>query len=172
MRSLRELMNLEIKHIRSKDWQAVNEIYKMGIETGIATFELEVPSWEKWDQSHLKSCRLAAWLNNTLVGWAALSPVSDRCVYGGVAEVSVYVDTNQSGKGIGTKLLENLVKASEKEGFWTLQAGIFRENEASIQLHKKVGFREIGYREKVGKKNGIWHDNIILEKRSKTIGID
>ena len=172
MRSLRELMNLEIKHIRSKDWQAVNEIYKMGIETGIATFELEVPSWEKWDQSHLKSCRLAAWLNNTLVGWAALSPVSDRCVYGGVAEVSVYVDTNQSGKGIGTKLLENLVKASEKEGFWTLQAGIFRENEASIQLHKKVGFREIGYREKVGKKNGIWHDNVILENRSKTIGID
>ena len=115
---------------------------------------------------------MAAWLDNTLVGWAALSPVSDRCVYGGVAEVSVYVNTNYGGKGIGTLLLEGLVNKSENEGFWTLQAGIFRENIASIELHKKVGFREIGYREKVGKKNGIWYDNVILERRSKIVGID
>jgi phosphinothricin acetyltransferase len=165
-------LNLEIKHIEPSDWQAVAYIYKLGIDTGIATFENIIPSWEKWDQSHLKTCRLAAWLDNTLVGWAALSPVSDRGVYGGVAEVSVYVDSNHSGKGIGTELLENLIIASENEGIWTLQAGIFRENEVSIRLHKKVGFREIGYREKVGKKNEIWYDNVILERRSKIVGID
>jgi phosphinothricin acetyltransferase len=165
-------LKLEIKNIKPKDRHAVANIYKSGIETGIATFETEVPSWEIWDQSHLESCRLAAWLDNTLVGWAALSPVSDRCVYGGVAEVSVYVNTNYGGKGIGTLLLEGLVTKSENEGFWTLQAGIFRENIASIELHKKVGFREIGYREKVGKKNGIWYDNVILERRSKIVGID
>lgn len=165
-------MKLEIKHINPQDWQAVADIYKLGIESGIATFETEIPSWEHWDAKHLKTCRLSAWLDDSLVGWAALSPVSDRCVYGGVAEVSVYVNTSYGGKGIGTQLLQSLIAASENEGIWTLQAGIFRENEASIELHKKVGFREIGYREKVGKKDGIWHDNIILEKRSKTIGID
>lgn len=165
-------MKIEIKHIKAEDWQAVANIYKLGIETGIATFEMEVPTWEKWDQTHLQICRLAAWLDNTLIGWAALSPVSDRCVYGGVAEVSVYVDTNHNGKGIGTLLLEELITKSEHEGIWTLQAGIFRENIASIELHKKVGFREIGFREKVGKKNGKWYDNAILERRSKTVGID
>ena len=165
-------MKIEIRHIKPQDWQAVSNIYKLGIETGIATFETQVPSWEKWDLTHLKSCRLAAWLDDTLVGWAALSPVSDRCVYGGVAEVSVYVDTSHNGKGIGTLLLKSLITKSENEGIWTLQAGIFRENIASIELHKKVGFREIGYREKVGKKNGIWYDNAILERRSKTVGID
>lgn len=165
-------MNVDIKHIEAQDWEAIAVIYRLGIETGIATFETKIPSWENWDQAHFKTCRFAAWLENKLVGWAALSPVSDRCVYGGVAEVSVYVDTNQKGKGIGTKLLESLIEASENEGIWTLQSGIFRENEGSIQLHKKVGFREIGYREKVGKRNGIWHDNVILEKRSKIVGID
>jgi len=165
-------LNVEIKHIKLEDWKAIANIYKLGIETGIATFESTIPSWEIWDQTHIKNCRLAAWLDNTLVGWAALSPVSDRCVYGGVAEVSVYVNTNYGGNGIGTLLLEDLFSESEIEGIWTLQAGIFRENVASIELHKKVGFREIGYREKVGKKNGIWYDNVILEKRSKIIGID
>lgn len=164
-------MKVEIKHIKIQDWQAISKIYKQGINTGIATFETEVPSWEQWDNSHLKIDRLAAWSTNNIVGWAALSPVSDRCVYGGVAEVSVYVDTNYNGKGIGTQLLEHLIALSENEGIWTLQAGIFRENKASIQLHKKVGFREIGYREKIGKRNGIWYDNTILERRSKIIGI-
>lgn len=165
-------MNIEIKHIKPQDWQTVANIYKLGIETGMATFETEIPTWEEWDQSHLESCRFAAWLDNKLVGWAALSPVSDRCVYGGIAEVSVYVDTNHNGKGIGTQLLKSLITTSENEGLWTLQAGIFRENIASIELHKKVGFREIGYRKKVGKKNGTWYDNIILERRSKIVGID
>ena len=165
-------MKIEINHIKPEDWEAVSKIYKLGIETGIATFETEIPAWSTWDKSHLKKCRFAAWLDNHLVGWAALSPVSSRCVYGGVAEVSVYVDIGYFGKGIGTQLLQRLVIESEKEGIWTLQSGIFRENKASIQLHKKAGFREIGYRESVGKKDGIWYDNVILEKRSKTIGID
>lgn len=165
-------MIIEILHIKPEDWEAVSKIYKLGVETGIATFETEIPSWLNWDKSHLKKCRFAAWSDNQLVGWAALSMVSERCVYGGVAEVSVYVDTNYLGNGIGTKLLQSLIIESESEGFWTLQSGIFRENEASIQMHKKLGFREIGYREKIGKKDGVWVDNVILERRSKTIGID
>jgi len=165
-------LNVELKHINPQDWNTIARIYKLGIDTGIATFETETPSWNNWDLSHMQSCRIAAWLDNHIVGWAALSPVSDRCVYGGVAEISVYVDTSQSKKGIGTLLLHRIIIESEKEEIWTLQAGIFRENKASIQLHKKVGFREIGYREKISKQNGIWYDNIILERRSKTIEID
>jgi L-amino acid N-acyltransferase YncA len=165
-------LKLEIKHINVQDWQAIAEIYKRGVDTGFATFETELPSWEQWDNSHLRAGRLAAWMENNILGWAALSSVSNRCVYGGVAEVSVYVDTQYNGKGIGTQLLERLISESENEGVWTLQSSIFRENEASIQLHKKMGFRQIGYREKVGKRNGTWHDNIILERRSKTIGIN
>ena len=165
-------MNIEIKHISQQDWESVGNIYKLGIETGIATFETEVPTWGKWNQSHLKTCRLAAWLDSNLVGWAALSSVSDRCVYDGVAEVSIYVDTNLNGKGIGTQLLQRLIIESENEGYWTLQAGIFPENKTSISVHKNAGFREIGYREKIGKKNGVWYDNAILERRSKKVGID
>ena len=164
-------MKLEIKHINPQDWGVVARIYKLGIETGIATFETQIPSWSKWNLSHMQSCRIAAWLDNHIVGWAALSPVSNRCVYGGVAEVSVYINPNHSKKGIGTQLLECIIEESEKEGIWTLQAGIFRENEGSIQLHKKVGFREIGHREKVGNLNNVWYDNVIMERRSKTIGI-
>ena len=165
-------MNIKLRHIEPKDWEAVANIYKLGIDTGMATFETDIPSWSTWNNAHLKTCRFAAWLENKLVGWAALSPVSDRCVYAGVAEVSVYVTPNYNGTGIGTQLLQSLIAASENEGIWTLQAGIFRENEASIQLHKKVGFREIGYRKKIGKRNGVWYDNIILERRSKIVGID
>ncbi len=164
-------MKLEIKHITPDNWHEIARIYKHGIETGIATFETETPSWKHWDLSHLSSCRMAAWLEQDLVGWTALSPVSKRSVYAGVAEVSVYVDVNLSQRGIGTQLLEQMTSESEKEGIWSLQASIFRENKASIQLHKKVGFREIGYRERVGKRNGVWYDNILLERRSKLIGI-
>jgi len=164
---------LQINNMIKDDWSRVSKIYKEGIETGLATFETEIPSWSTWSTAHLKTCKFVAKLDNIVVGWAALSPVSDRCVYGGVAEVSVYVDTNYSGKGIGTKLLQELIDQSEKEGFWTLQSGIFPENKASIKLHKKLGFREIGFREKIGKmKDGVWRDNIILERRSKTIGIN
>lgn len=166
-------MSIEIKNMQLKDWTVVTNIYQLGIETDNATFETETPSWSTWNDTHMQSCRLTAWLERTIVGWAALSPVSDRCVYGGVAEVSVYVDTNYNGKGIGTKLLQELINQSEKEGFWTLQSGIFPENLASLLLHKKLGFREIGFRKKIGKtKNGIWRDNIILERRSKIVGIN
>jgi len=166
-------MSIEIKNMLFKDWTDVERIYQLGIATGHATFEPQTPTWEHWDNTHIKSCRFIASLNKKIVGWAALSLVSSRCVYGGVAEVSVYVDPNFSGKGIGTKLLEQLINESEKEGFWTLQSGIFPENRASLQLHKKLGFREIGYREKIGKmQNGTWRDNIILERRSKKIGIN
>ena len=166
-------MKIEIRDIEIADWSTIARIYQLGITTEIATFETEIPSWSAWNDIHLQSCRFVALLENVIVGWAALSPVSSRCVYGGVAEVSVYVDTNYSRKGIGTKLLQELIGRSEKEGFWTLQSGIFPENKASIQLHKKLGFREIGYRERIGKmKNGIWRDNIILERRSKIIGMD
>jgi len=155
-----------------KDWEYVSRIYRLGINTGIATFEKEIPSWNTWDTAHLKSCRLIAEYDNKIVGWAALSPVSDRCVYGGVAEVSVYVDISYNNKGIGTRLLQELIIQSKTNGIWSLQSGIFPENKASIHLHKKLGFREVGFREKIGKKDGVWHDNVILEKRSKTIGID
>lgn len=166
-------MKIEIKHIQPSDWQLIAAIYKLGIETGYATFETKIPSWKQWNETHIKTCRLAAWLENKIVGWAALSPVSNRWVYRGVAEVSVYVDTHYSGKGVGTMLLQKLIRESEKAGFWTLQSGVFPENKASIKLHKKLGFREIGYREKIGKlKNGTWLDNIILERRSKIIGLD
>jgi phosphinothricin acetyltransferase len=155
-----------------KDWGNVSRIYRLGIDTGIATFEKVIPSWNMWDKAHLKSCRLIAENDNKIVGWAALSPVSGRCVYGGVAEVSVYIDISYNNKGIGTRLLQELIKHSEMNSIWTLQSGIFPENKASIQLHKKLGFREIGFREKIGKKDGVWYDNVILEKRSKKIGID
>ncbi len=165
-------MSIEIKHITAEDWSNVSSIYKDGIATGVATFETEVPSWDQWNASHLKMCRLAAWIANQLVGWAALSPVSSRCVYGGVAEVSVYVHTRFQGKGIGSKLLEHLITESEQESIWTLQSGIFPQNIASINLHKKLGFRTIGYRERIGKLGDTWYNNVLMERRSKTVGID
>jgi len=157
--------------LNKKHWNQVAQIYREGIETGIATFETEVPNWEVWDASHLKSCRIVAKNNNEVVGWAALTSVSSRCVYGGVAEVSVYVSSKYRGQKIGTNLLEKLIEQSEKEGFWTLQSGIFAENKASIKMHQNAGFRIIGYREKIGKLNKLWKDNVILERRSKIIGI-
>ncbi len=166
-------MEVKIKKMQPKDWKAIAYIYELRIATGNATFETEIPSWSIWNNAHLKSCRFAAWLDSKIVGWAALSPTSNRSVYQGVVEVSVYIDINYNGNGIGTKLLQELIDQSEKEGLWTLQSGIFPENLASLQLHKKFGFREIGFREKVGKmKKGAWRDNIILERRSKKVGIN
>jgi len=152
------------------DWPAVAEIYKEGIATGYATFELEVPDYKHWDKAHLSSCRLVALVDQTVVGWAALSPVSSRCVYGGVAEVSVYIAMAQRGKGLGEKLLNQLIQASEEAGLWTLQAGIFPENAGSIQIHEKTGFRLIGKRERIGKLHGVWKDNLIYERRSNHVG--
>ncbi|MBT8264299.1 MAG: GNAT family N-acetyltransferase [Muriicola sp.] len=161
-----------LKAMAVEDWPSVAKIYQEGIATGFATFELEVPTYEQWDKAHLTSCRLVALHNQTIVGWAALSPVSNRCVYGGVAEVSVYVAMAHRGKGLGEKLLDKLVQESEKAGLWTLQSGIFPENLGSIQIHKKTGFRLIGKRERIGKLHGEWKDNLIFERRSNNVGID
>lgn len=165
-------LELTIRKMKDEDFPQVAAIYQKGLETGIATFETEIPSWKSWDQSHLKTGRFVAQFDGRLAGWAALSPVSSRCVYGGVAEVSVYVDPAYQRKGIASKLMQELIDESEKEGLWTLQSGIFPQNKSSINLHLKLGFREIGYREKIGKKAGVWHDNILLERRSKKIGIN
>lgn len=165
-------MSMIIKPMQSEDWPEVARIYKLGIATGLATFEKNVPTWESWDKAHLQECRLVAFENQILVGWAALSPVSSRCVYKGVAEVSVYVDTNQSGRGIGTLLMKTLISKSESLGFWTLQSGIFPENIASVHLHERSGFRKIGIRERIGKMDGKWYDTLLMERRSSSTGID
>jgi L-amino acid N-acyltransferase YncA len=162
---------VEIQQMKPSDWLAVADIYKQGIETGMATFETTVPEWEQWNENHIESCRLIAKINENTVGWAALSAVSSRCVYGGVAEVSVYVSSLARGKKIGEYLLRNLIEQSEEQGYWTLQSGIFPENLASIRLHEKLGFRKIGYRERIGQLDGDWKDNILMEKRSNKKGL-
>lgn len=154
----------------SSDWGRVADIFAEGLATGNATFETEVPSWESWDESHLQACRLVADVAGFVVGWAALSGVSDRCVYGGVAEISVYVDDEARGRGVGTRLLTALVEASEDEGLWTLQAGIFAENVASVRVHEKCGFRIVGTRERLGQLDGRWRDVLLLERRSRVTG--
>jgi phosphinothricin acetyltransferase len=149
----------------------VLRIYLEGIATGNATFEVEAPSWEKWDGSHLPNCRLIAQEESKILGWAALSPVSSRRVYAGVVEVSAYVAEAARGKGIGKSLLSALIESSEDCGVWTLQAGIFPENTASITLHKSLGFREVGRRERIGKMGDAWRDVVLLERRSAKVGI-
>lgn len=153
-----------------QDWGAVREIYLEGIRTGNATFETQAPDWERWDTAHLRSCRLVARSGSEVLGWAALSPVSSRCVYAGVAEVSVYVTERVRGRKIGSALLAALVKISEREGIWTLQAGIFPENIPSIEMHKRCGFRAVGIREKLGCMDGRWRDVLLMERRSKVVG--
>lgn len=160
---------MEIRNLLPTDWEHVKLIYEKGIATGNATFQTSAPSWEEWNNSHLQRCRIIAEEDGKVVGWAALTSVSSRCVYAGVAEVSVYVDPAQSGKGIGSKLLEQLIELSEVDGIWTLQAGIFPENISSLKIHEKNGFRILGTREKIGKQNGIWRDTVLLERRSKII---
>lgn len=159
-------MDFQINHLTERHFNQVKEIYLEGISTGNATFETEAPEWEKWDGSHSKECRLVAEHGGVVFGWAALSPVSGRCVYAGVADVSIYVAGAHKGKGIGTALLRSIIELSEQHGFWTLQAGIFPENTSSLKLHEKAGFRRIGVREKIGKMNGFWRDVVFLERRS------
>lgn len=163
-------MKLKIEKMRSEDWIFIQSIYKEGIATGNATFETAVPKWESWDQDHLKEPRLVARSGNQVVGWAALLPVSKRDVYGGVAEVSIYIANHARGLGIGKSLLKKLISRSEKAGIWTLQAGIFPENEASIELHKSCGFREVGLRDRIGKLDGVWRDVAVFERRSPIVG--
>lgn len=163
---------MEIRKMHKGDWPYVAQIYQEGMDTGIATFEKEVPNYGVWDANHLEVGRLVATNGNAVMGWAALSPVSSRCVYGGVAEVSVYVGSQFTKMGVGKALMEGLILDSEKAGFWTQQSGIFPENKGSIALHKKVGFRYIGKRERIGKRNNLWIDNLLFERRSTLVGID
>jgi len=162
---------ITIRTFEKPDFPRVQKIYKEGIDTGNATFETQIKGWEKWNNSTLSTCRLVAELNEKVVGWGALSSVSDRCVYGGVAEVSVYISISYNGQGFGTALLKELVATSEKAGIWTLQAGIFPENKASISIHKKNGFVIIGTRRKIGKLKNIWRDVVLMERRSAVVGI-
>ena len=158
--------------MNSKDWPEVRRIYLEGIASGNATFEIDAPDWERWDQSHHQFARLVVSPANTVVGWAALSPASARAVYKGVAEVSVYVATAARGQGIGRVLLDALIQHSEDNGIWTLQASIFPENAASVELHRRFGFREVGRRERIAKLNGVWRDTVLFERRSSLVGLD
>jgi L-amino acid N-acyltransferase YncA len=158
-----------IDSMTAADWPAAAEIYRQGLETGHASFEAEAPGYDAWDAAHLATPRLAARLAGALVGWAALSPVSDRCVYRGVAEDSVYVATAASGRGVGRELLSELVRRADEQGIWTIQAGIFPENTASLRLHERCGFRVVGLRERLGKHRGAWRDVLLVERRSDVI---
>ena len=162
-------MRHSIVPLRAEHWDAVARIYSQGIATGHATFETEVPSWEQWDASHLADHRLVAIRDGEVVGWAALSPASDRFVYGGLAEESVYVAEEARGQGVGRALLEALIAGSEAAGIWTIQTGIFPENEASIRLHERVGFRVVGTRERLGRHGDVWRDVLLLERRSPNV---
>jgi L-amino acid N-acyltransferase YncA len=158
-----------IRKMRPVDWEAAASIYAEGIETGLATFEEKVPSWEEWDQNHMKNCRFVIEKNSEIAGWTALSPVSARSAYRGAAEVSIYVSSRFRGLGGGERLLTRLITESEAEGIWTLQSVVFRENRSSLRLHEKTGFRTVGYREKIACLHGVWQDTVLMEKRSQLI---
>jgi L-amino acid N-acyltransferase YncA len=160
-----------IEPLRVGDWEEVRTIYLEGIATGNATFAQSAPEWHVWDSGHLETCRLAAQSSDGMLGWAALSPVSVRSVYAGVAEVSIYVAARARARGIGIALLDALIGQSELNGIWSLQAGIFPENEASIRLHKRAGFRIVGVRERLGQMNGRWRDVVLMERRSSVVGV-
>jgi len=159
-------MSYIIDTMRASDWDQVRAIYLEGIATGQATFETTAPSWEQWDAKHLADGRLVARQADAVVGWAALSLVSDRSVYAGVAEVSIYIGAVARGQGVGRALLTALIAVSEQLGIWTLQAGVFPENAASLSLHRRCGFREVGRRERIGRLHDVWRDVLLLERRS------
>lgn len=187
--------SMEIEYLLPEHWPVVKAIYEAGLATGNASFQTSAPPWEEWDNAHLTHSRLVAVdrdggvgsgvaadgrvsdagaagvRGGVIAGWAALTPVSGRCVYAGVAEVSVYIDTRYRGKGIGKLLLQALIGESEAHGIWTLQAGIFPENVASIRLHADAGFRQVGIREKIGKMRDRWRDTVLLERRSASVGL-
>jgi len=158
-------MNCVIDQMRASDWEQVREIYLQGIRSGHSTFETEAPSWERWDEAHLPFARLVMREGERVLGWSALSPVSKREVYRGVAEVTVYVAESARGRGIGRTLLEALIRESERYGIWTLQASIFPENVASVELHRRCGFREVGRRERIAMLNNVWRDTLLFERR-------
>ena len=162
---------MNIDPMTSADWDQVRSIYLEGIREGNSTFETEAPSWEQWDEGHLQFARLVVRDGDKILGWAALSPVSKRSVYGGVAEVTVYVTESARGQGIGSGLLVALIHESERNGIWTLQASIFPENIASAKLHLQCGFREVGRRERIATLNGVWRDTLLFERRSTKVGV-
>lgn len=163
-------MSMELRAMAAGDWPRVADIYTQGIRTGVATFATECPPYESWDAAHLPHSRLVAVLDGGIVGWAALSPVSQRAVYAGVAEVSIYVDAACKGRGVGTRLLQALCEQSGAEGIWTLQSTVLAINEASLRLHKRCGFRTVGVRERLARDHhGVWRDVYLLERRSKLI---
>lgn len=166
-------METNIREMTSDDYPSVAQIYDEGIATGNATFQTQAPNWESWNKDHLTFGRLIAEnMAGEVIGWAALVPVSGRCVYAGVAELSVYVSEAARGLGIGRLLIEKLISESENNGIWTLQAGLFPENIGSIKLHLKTGFRQIGYRERVGQmSDGRWRDTLLFERRSTVVGV-
>jgi phosphinothricin acetyltransferase len=164
------MAGLVICDMQEQDWPDVVEIYRQGMRLGNATLETDIPSWEQWNATHLPGCRFVARQEGQIRGWAALTPASGRCVYVGVAEVSVYVSETALRQGVGTALLQALIEASECEGIWTLQSGILVENKASLALHARCGFRVVGRRERLGQLNGVWRDVVLLERRSQVVG--
>lgn len=166
-------MDYKIQQMKEDHWSDVSRIYLTGIKTGNATFQTDLPLWIDWDAGHCKTCRLVMFVENNIVGWASLSPISKRPVYAGVAEVSIYMDDSVKGQGFGTILLNELIRLSEEEGYWTLQAGIFPENIGSIKIHEKCGFKTLSIRNKLGKMHtGQWRDVAFLERRSQSVGIE
>jgi phosphinothricin acetyltransferase len=163
---------IHIEPMTDADWPMVRAIYEEGMAAGHATFETSAPEWSAWDAAHRPDCRLVARQNGQVIGWAALSQASQRAVYRGVAEVSVYVASATRGKGIGRALLLALIDISEQAGVWTLQANIFPENEASVALHLSCGFRTVGHRERLGLHHGVWRDTLLLERRSDRAGVE
>lgn len=165
-------MKIEIRKMVAEDWDSVREIFKEGLETRIATFQDRIPTYEKWNAAYMEECRLVAVADNQIVGYCVLSKVSNRYSYRGVAEISIYVKISCKGNGIGYKLLTSIIEESEKIGIWSLQSTILELNEASRALHKKAGFREIGYREKIAMDHhGVWRNTILMERRSQKVGI-
>ena len=165
-------MKIEIRKMVVEDWDSVREIFKEGLETHIATFQDRIPTYEKWNAAYMEECRLVAVNNNEIIGYCALSKVSKRYSYRGVAEISIYVKNSYKGKGVGFQLITSLIEESEQNNIWTLQSTILDINKGSIALHKKAGFREVGYREKIAMDHhGIWRNTIMMERRSQRVGI-
>jgi phosphinothricin acetyltransferase len=162
--------NVRIEPMRPEHGAAVLAIYQAGIATGNASFETQTPDWPTWDSKHLPDHRFVALENNTVRGWIAASPTSDRCVYTGVVEESIYIEPLARGRGIGVRLMETLIASTEAAGIWTLQSGVFPENEASLKLHTRCGFRVVGVRERIGQHDGRWRDVLFLERRSNVTG--
>lgn len=156
----------------SSDWDRVREIFIEGIKTGNATFRTESPTWDEWNKDHLTNCRFVAKQNGEVVGWVALTPISSMCAFSGVVEISIYITSSAAGMGVGSRLLQHVIDSSEQNKIWTIQAMIFPENTASINLHRKFGFDEVGTRKQIGKLNEVWRDVVLLERRSTVVGIE